>query len=185
MTKVVFVVLVLLCTNCRAQISMDSLFNLKALESIGKPFPVFCGNFEGKEISNDQLKNKIVFINFWFEACPPCIAELPALNALYKKFRLDSNFVFLSFTYESADRIKVLKKKYAIDYVVASVSTQECYRLNQNNGFPTTIILDGNQKIIYLFTGGERSNKEATDYIKSHEIPAIESALKNNVVNSR
>lgn len=160
-------------------VSMDSLFRKKAMESEGKPFPAFTAIFSGHQLTIDSLKGKVVFINFWFEACPPCIAELAALNNLYKKFSSNKNFEFISFTYETPAKIKSLKKKYHILYKVASVSTQECYRLNQNNGFPTSIILDKEGVIKHLFTGGSTDKKEAENLLYNTVYKNIEAELKN------
>lgn len=142
-------------------ISMDSLFAAKERESIGKAFPYFKVNINQHSITNDSLKGKVVFINFWFAACPPCIAELSALNELYKKFSANKTFEFISFTYEKPESILLLKKKYHIRYKVVSVTRQECYRLNQNNGFPTSIVLNKEGVIENLFTGGDRDDVES------------------------
>ena len=159
-------------------ISMDSLFKAKEKESIGKSFPDFNVKFNGHIITKDSLKGKIVFINFWFEACPPCIAELAALNELYKKFSASKYFEFISFTYEKPERILLLKKKYHIRYKVASVTRQECYRLNQNNGFPTSIVLDREGTIKDLFTGGDiEDGKEAKDFIINSIYKSINEAF--------
>lgn len=160
-------------------VSMDSLFRAKARESIGKSFPEFMASFNGHLLTNDSLKGKVVFINFWFEACPPCIAEMSALNELYKKFAVNKDFEFISFTYETTGRIRLLREKYHMQYKVASVSQQECYRLNQNNGFPTSIVLDKNGSIKDLFTGGSTDRKEARTFIINTVYQSINEALKN------
>jgi thiol-disulfide isomerase/thioredoxin len=49
----------------------------------------------GRTISLSSLKGKVVFINFWATWCPPCLAELPSINTLYKKVSNNSNIVFL------------------------------------------------------------------------------------------
>ena len=160
-------------------ISMDSLFKIKERESIGKAFPIFTANFNGHSITKDSLKGKVVFINFWFEACPPCVAELSALNELYKKFSTNKDFEFISFTYEKPGKILLLKKKYNIKYKVASVNRQECYRLNQNNGFPTSIVLDKEGVIKDLFTGGDNEDrKDARDFIINTVYKSIDETLK-------
>ena len=159
-------------------ISMDSLFKIKEKESIGKSFPEFNSTFNGRIITKDSLKGKVVFINFWFAACPPCVAELSALNELYKKFSANKDFEFISFTYESSARILLLKKKYNIKYKVASVNRQECYRLNQNNGFPTSIVLDREGVIKDLFTGGDNEDrKDARDFIINTVYKSINDVL--------
>ena len=66
-------------------------------ESIGKAFPAFSVDHDNKIFNNDSLKGKTVFINFWFAACPPCIAEFDALNDLYDSLHNKTNFEFISF----------------------------------------------------------------------------------------
>ncbi|MEO8769123.1 MAG: TlpA disulfide reductase family protein [Ferruginibacter sp.] len=185
--KILFILSVFISANAFSQvngeaepphISMDSLFKIKEKESIGKLFPQFNSTFNGRIITKDSLRGKVVFINFWFAACPPCIAEMSALNELYKKFSSNKNFEFISFTYESPARIILLKKKYSIKYKVASVTRQECYRLNQNNGFPTSIVLDREGVIHDLFTGGDiEDKKEAKDFIISMVYKSINGAI--------
>jgi thiol-disulfide isomerase/thioredoxin len=46
------------------------------------------GATNGSLFTNDSLKNRVSFINFWFEGCHPCVAEFPALNELYSKYRI-------------------------------------------------------------------------------------------------
>ena len=42
-----------------------------------------------------SLKGRVIFINFWATWCPPCIAEMPGINSLHKKFSGDSTIVFI------------------------------------------------------------------------------------------
>lgn len=50
---------------------------------------------DGNEVSLSSLKGKVVFINFWATWCPPCIAEMPTINKLYKKLKNNKDIVFL------------------------------------------------------------------------------------------
>lgn len=157
---------------------MDSLFREKAKQSIGKDFPQFKAIFNGHLLSNDSLKGKVLFINFWFNACPPCIAEMPALNELYKKLKANKSFEFLSFTYEKRSTVNAFKQKYKVQYKIASVSRNECYRLNQNNGFPTSIIVGKDGKIRELYTGGDADTKTSRDFILTTVIEELQAELK-------
>ena len=54
-------------------------------------------NASGTAVSLSSLKGKVVFLNFWATWCPPCIAEMPGINELYKSFsnREDIEFIIV------------------------------------------------------------------------------------------
>lgn len=137
----------------------------KQQEAVGKSFPSFL--VVTKEIvwNNQKLQGKKVFINFWFEACPPCVTEFDALNELYTKLKNKKGILFLSFTFESEDKLKELRRKYNIHYPTLSITRPECYRLNQNLGFPTNLILTPKGKIEYISCGGPIDKAEAREVI--------------------
>lgn len=48
----------------------------------------------GEPVALSDLRGKVVVLNLWASWCPPCRAEMPALNAVYQKFR-DQGLVVL------------------------------------------------------------------------------------------
>src|SRR5690606_16508266 len=50
---------------------------------------------DGKKVSLESLKGKVVFINFWATWCPPCIHEMPSINKLKQSFDADDEIIFL------------------------------------------------------------------------------------------
>ena len=49
----------------------------------------------GRELDPAAYKGKVIFLNFWATWCPPCIAEMPSIDALHENLGRDSSFVFL------------------------------------------------------------------------------------------
>jgi len=152
----------------------DSVLKAKSKAATGNPFPSFNTlTDDGSLLTNESLRGKVVFVNFWFESCTPCIAEMDALNELYSKLKENKNFEFISFTYEKPKKIREVKEKFHIQYKVASVGNEECYRLNQNNGFPTSMILDRNGAIKYLAAGGRVDKVKAREFIMTEVFSKI------------
>lgn len=125
MEQALFIYCFLLSTLSYSQIPDSGKYSMSAdsfllamdrknSDFINKPFPQFSVTTNDNECSNKILKGKVVFINFWFAACAPCMAEMGELNKLFKHFKQTQNFEFVSFTFESSNEIKLIKKKYNI-----------------------------------------------------------------------
>jgi len=80
----------------------------------------------GKIVSTDDLKGKIVFINFWASWCPPCRAEMPSLENLYQKLKTDQRFVFV-FINEDDDQSKAKKFLEENNYSFPFLPNQEMF----------------------------------------------------------
>ena len=57
---------------------------------------------DNKITGTNNLKGKVVFINYWATWCPPCRAEMPSINSLYLQLKNDDRFVFIDFCPPSA-----------------------------------------------------------------------------------
>ena len=108
----------------------------------------FTASIDSVICNNETLKGKTVYINFWYAACSPCIAEFDALNSLYRKLKGTKNFEFISFTYESSDQIEMLIEKYNIKYPIYSMAKEDLKKLNPGKGFPSSIVVNEKGEIV-------------------------------------
>ncbi|HVZ38245.1 MAG TPA: TlpA disulfide reductase family protein [Candidatus Kapabacteria bacterium] len=64
--------------------------------AIGTQAPGFTQNdTSGQPVSLSQFRGKVVLIDFWASWCPPCVAEVPNIKALWQKYK-DQGLVVLS-----------------------------------------------------------------------------------------
>ena len=115
-------------------------------------------------VSTADLKDKIVFINFWATWCPPCIAEMPSLNDLYNQLRDDEQFVFL-FINEDEDVAKaetfLQKGGYSLPLMTRAGSIPaDIY----TGTLPTTVVLNKEGNIVFRHEGLAKYNN--TTFIK-------------------
>ena len=84
---------------------------------LGRPAPPFSlVRFDGMRLRLEDLRGKVVFLNFWASWCPPCRAEAPALEATWQQLR-DRDVVFVGVnTQDDEERARAFLKEFLITY---------------------------------------------------------------------
>jgi peroxiredoxin len=58
----------------------------------------------------DHLGKEVVLVDFWATFCEPCLASMPHLDALYRKYK-DSGFVVLGVSIDGPDSIAQVRSE--------------------------------------------------------------------------
>jgi len=94
-----------------------------------------------------SLKGKVVVLEFWATWCSPCVASLPHLNQLVETLN-PAKFQFISIDDEDLKAVQTfLTRKKMAGWVGVDASGGVFTRYGINSR-PTTIIVDGNGKIV-------------------------------------
>lgn len=132
--------------------SSNQLVADASLGSIAPNFSVT--DLEGRRYTLDNLKGKVVVLNFWFIGCHPCVAEMPSLNELKASYENNSNVVFLAMGRDDLQKVKdFLMNVQKFDYTIIpnAIRVAESYQIY---AYPTHLVLDKNSKIILREAGG-------------------------------
>ena len=97
-------------------------------------------------VSLEALRGKPVVLNFFGSWCPPCVRELPALEAMAERYKGRVNFVGVTFN-DSREAARNLLEKTGVSYPAAFDAGSELAYDYGIRGMPTTIFIDadGNQ----------------------------------------
>ena len=97
----------------------------------------------GERLSLAAYKGQVVLLDFWATWCPPCKAELPALNRLYDKLKA-KGFVMVGMTVDSGSEAEVAEavRRFKLSYPVglAGEDVQRAY--GGIRAVPTKFLLD-------------------------------------------
>jgi thiol-disulfide isomerase/thioredoxin len=115
-------------------------------------------------LSLDDLKGKVILLDFWIKNCGPCIESVPHLNQLEHKFR-NKNFKLISInSYDSRENVSLFCNKHNTEYTVLlnGKNVAEKYGVD---GFPAFFIIDKEGKIIYANMGYSTSLQSEIEQI--------------------
>tara|TARA_R110002124_G_scaffold287092_2_gene470423 strand:+ start:6040 stop:6651 length:612 start_codon:yes stop_codon:yes gene_type:complete len=123
--------------------SPDTELNEKDIKSANYNLPLL--TISGDELSMQEFRGKTIFLNFWATWCPPCIAEMPNIQALYEEVKSDSiQFVMVSLD-EDHQKAKdfIDRKKYSFPVYFLNGRKPGAYN---STVVPTTYVIspDGN-----------------------------------------
>jgi peroxiredoxin len=183
--KALFISMLLFCSlisESQVIVSKDfeDSLHIREQANIGKSFKSFNKkDVTGKYFTDKDLKGKITLVNFWFEACHPCVAEFEAFNKIFDSLSTNEDFRFISFTFDNVNSIAESIRKYQLHFPIISISKEECYSLNGSSGFPITMLIDREGKIAYIKSGGDPDITQATKDVNQTLLPKIIQLLNN------
>lgn len=106
----------------------------------------------GKKVSLNQLKGKVVLLDFYFIGCSGCMASIIPLNAIYEKYK-NKELIIASLTErDSKKAVLDFEKRYQIKYT-GYINAAEVVKSYHVTAFPTFYFIDKEGKIDNVFVG--------------------------------
>lgn len=109
-------------------------------------------DLDGRQVNFADLRGKVVVLNLWATWCPPCRAEMPSLENLWRTFKDEENVAVICVSEEAAEDVRVHPFTASVNmplYVFASETPEE---LN-TSALPTTYIFDRTGRMVFTHTG--------------------------------
>ena len=120
---------------------------------------------DGETLDFENLKGKVVFINFWATWCAPCVAEMPSINSLYKIYKDNPEVVFVMINVENKEeKVRKFIKKKNYSFPIYLPNASQIPGVYESKGIPTTFVIDKEGYIAYKKVG--MANYDADSFVK-------------------
>lgn len=114
---------------------------------------------DGERISFQELNEKPVFLNIWATWCPPCIAELPSIEALYDQYGEEVSFILVS--NEDPEKVIAFAAKHGYESLPFYYSNYSPVDFSTQS-IPATFVLSKEGKVMIEKKGAARWNSDKT-----------------------
>jgi len=109
---------------------------------------------DGETISLSDLRGQAVLLNFWATWCPPCRAEMPAIQSVYERYR-DQGFTVLAVDVGEGDaQVGAFVDEQGLTFPILMDRDANVSHRYQVRAMPSTFFIDPSGVIREVTLGG-------------------------------
>ena len=114
---------------------------------------------EGETYTLSELKGQAVLVNMWATWCPPCRAEMPAMEKVYNEYK-DQGFIVLAVNNTFQDNLREIvpfATQYNLTFPILLDETGDTSRAYQVRSLPSSYFINRYGVITEVVIGGPMS----------------------------
>jgi thiol-disulfide isomerase/thioredoxin len=118
------------------------------------PAPDFqAKDLDGKDLSLQAFKGKVILLNFWATWCGPCRAEIPGLIELQKKYKDHLQVIGMAVDEDDDTELRNVVKSESINYPVALTSDPVRMAYGGITALPTVFVINADGRVVQKHVG--------------------------------
>jgi peroxiredoxin len=123
---------------------------------------------DGTGVSLEDYRGKYVLLNFWATWCPPCVEELPSLNALYDALRNDGLVVLGVSVDEDEDLYQRFLEAHRVMFPTVRDPERNVSNRYGTFKYPESYLIDREGMVIRKYVGPENWRRaEIVNHLQS------------------
>jgi thiol-disulfide isomerase/thioredoxin len=117
------------------------------------PAPEFkVKDLDGKDLSLEAYKGKVILLNFWASWCGPCRAEIPSLIELQGKYKDRLQIIGMDVD-DDENTVRQVVKEEIINYPVALATVPVRLAYGGIGALPTVFVIDTEGRVVQKHVG--------------------------------
>lgn len=112
-------------------------------------------NLKGQQITSEDLRGKVVMVNFWATSCTTCVAEMPKMVETYNKYNDKGlEFFAVAMSYDPPNYVLNFAETRKLPFHVAiDASGNIAQAFGDVKLTPTTFVIDKQGQIVKRYVG--------------------------------
>ncbi|QAU33207.1 TlpA disulfide reductase family protein [Janthinobacterium sp. 17J80-10] len=112
-------------------------------------------DLQGNKLSTQELRGKVVMVNFWATSCTTCVKEMPQMVETYKKYQgRGLEFVAVAMSYDPPNYVVNFVQTRQLPFKVAlDVEGKLAKSFGDVQLTPTTFVIDKDGHIVKRYLG--------------------------------
>jgi peroxiredoxin len=108
---------------------------------------------DGRVVSLEELRGRVVLVNFWATWCRPCLDEMPAMERLYRSLR-GSGFELLAISVdESRSEVEAFRERLGLTFPILLDPDRRVAHAYQSYRYPESYLIGADGRILSRYIG--------------------------------
>ncbi|WP_369048300.1 TlpA family protein disulfide reductase [Tenacibaculum sp. UWU-22] len=113
---------------------------------------------DGTTLTQNDIKNKVVVLKFWFTSCLPCVSDISTLNKLVNELKNRNDILFIAPALDRKDVIKKFLYNHKFDFKIAYSAIEASLIFNAKQIYPSYYVIDKNGRFVYVDNQSKKSH---------------------------
>jgi thiol-disulfide isomerase/thioredoxin len=135
---------------------LGSIAQLPVIRFVSDPDPApdfKAKDLDGKDLSLEASKGKVILLNFWATWCGPCRAEIPSLIELQTKYKDRLQIIGMDVDDDDEDTVREVVKSERINYPVTLATLQVRMAYGGIGALPTVFVINPEGRVVQKHVG--------------------------------
>ena len=110
-------------------------------------------DLDGKDLSLQAFKGKVILLNFWATWCGPCRAEIPGLIELQNKYKDQLQVIGMAVDEDDDTELRNVVKSESINYPVALTTGPVRMAYGGVTALPTVFVINADGRVVQKHIG--------------------------------